>query len=985
MRKRRKSAVPSSADGEIPPIRIDPETGWAWRGDQRIEMAPKVFTVLRHLVEHPTRLITREALLAAAWGDAVVSPAAITSCIRDLRRVLDDSSQRPRYIETVHRRGFRFIGPIAPIVRAQWVAPIAPASGTLVGRDAELARLHGLLATASSGQRRLVFVTGEAGIGKTALVEAFLGQIDGASAIRIARGQCVEQYGATEPYLPVLEAIGRLGRAPRGDAVVRTLKRYAPTWLAQLPSLLTDAELDAVQRRAQGTTRQRMLRELIDAFDALSADAPLVLALEDLHWSDTVTAEVLAMLARRRDAARLLIVATYRPAEVAAASHPLKPVKQELQAHGLCEEIALDFLDQDAVREYLDRRFPGAPFSADLARVLLENTSGNPLFLVNVADDLIAQGYVTCDDGQWTLSIPLARVAAGVPETVSQLIEKQIDRLAPLEQAMLAVASVAGAEFSAAVSTVDAIEPRDGERCCDDLARRGHMLRALGAGDWPDGTVAGRFAFVHTLYRNVLYARLPIGHRVALHLRIAERLERAHGDRAVEIAGELAMHFEHGRDIARAVQYRRAAAERALLQHGYREATEHVTRGLALLRELPESLERSRQELALRVVLGGALIVTKGHAGREVEDAYARASELGAIVDDPRRAFPVLLGLGWFYVVRGGSGAARDVGTRLWAMAETTGDPAIRLAAHNALGLVSFYAGEFEAALEHFDRGGALYDPKIHGPAGSAGFHNIVDSGLSCASHAAWALWVLGRPGRATGRMRDALAVSTSIRHPFTLAHAHRFAASFHLCLRDHGAVCEHAEASTAIAIEQGFAPIVAAAGFHTGWVVVEDGREEGIAAMDEWLSVCREIRSEALLPPYLAWMAEAYRKIGRLEDAEALVRDGLALGERTGCGYWAAELHRVKGTLALRSGRTGADDDAESCFETALAIARRQRATSFELRAATSLSQLWQRRRKVEAARRLLSDVYGSFSEGLETPDLVDAKAVLGELSAPR
>src|SRR5262245_46040329 len=334
--------MPRTRSADPPAVRIDPETGWAWRGEERLDLAPKAFAVLCHLIERPEQLVTKDELLAAAWGDAVVGEATLTSCIRDLRKALDDSSRTPRYIETVHRRGFRFIGPVGAPRAPSRARPPGPSSApTLVGRDADLARLDALLATAVGGQRRVVFVTGEAGIGKTTLVDTFLGRIDQADGVHVARGQCVEQYGASEPYLPLLEALGRMGRDRRGDALVRVLRQYAPTWLVQLPALLGDDELEAAQRRAQGTTRERMLRELIEALDAFGTDATLVLVLEDLHWSDAATIDLLAMIARRRDAARLLVVATYRPADVAASAHPLGSVQQELRVHGHSEELAL--------------------------------------------------------------------------------------------------------------------------------------------------------------------------------------------------------------------------------------------------------------------------------------------------------------------------------------------------------------------------------------------------------------------------------------------------------------------------------------------------------------------------------------------------------------------------------------------------------------------------------------------------------------------
>jgi AAA ATPase-like protein len=278
---------------DVPPaVRIEAENEWAWCGSRRLTLTPRVFAVLRHLVEHCGRLITKDELLSEVWGGTIVSDAAVASSIRDLRRALEDSSGSPRYIQTVHRRGFRFIGPVGPAVVPAPVLPAAATGGVarpskLVGRDVELARLHRALARALESQRQLVFVTGEAGIGKTALVEAFLESVADTPGLRVGRGQCVAQYGAGEPYLPVFEALRRLGRSP--------------------------------------ATHGWMLRELADALDALAEEAPLALLLEDLHWSDSSTIELLGMLARRRDPSRLLILGTYRAGDVpAAGDNPMR-------------------------------------------------------------------------------------------------------------------------------------------------------------------------------------------------------------------------------------------------------------------------------------------------------------------------------------------------------------------------------------------------------------------------------------------------------------------------------------------------------------------------------------------------------------------------------------------------------------------------------------------------------------------------------------
>jgi predicted ATPase len=379
------------------------------------------------------------------------------------------------------------------------------------------------------------------------------------------------------------------------------------------------------------------------------------------------------------------------------------------------------------------------------------------------------------------------------------------------------------------------------------------------------------------------------------------------------------------------------------------------------------------------VMLGSALTALEGHAAREADRAYARARELCDLVDDAPRLFPVLLGLGWFYLLGGLVDAARDIGRRLQRIAEATGDPGIALAAHNVLGVAALYAGEFAAALEHFERGIALYDPAVHGPRRSSAFRNVFDAGVSCTAHAAWTLWLLGHPVRAAARMDEALALARTIEHPFTLAHAWRFAAGFHVCRREPDAVRACAGASVAIAAEHGFGALLKAATFLQDWALVAAGSaEEGLARMPRSLAACRDIRAGSLLPTYLAWMAELYGRHGRSDEAVALVREGLAEGRRSGCRYWEAELHRLQATL-------GDPSAAEPSLLEAVAIARRQQARAFELRAATGLGRLWASRGRKTEARALVAEVCGWFTDGHDTPDLGEARALLGDLGAPR
>jgi DNA-binding winged helix-turn-helix (wHTH) protein/predicted ATPase len=958
-----------------PAVRIEAENECAWCGKRRLQLTPRAFAVLRHLVEHPERLITKEELFNAVWRDAIVSEAALSSCIRDLRKALGDSSDTPRYIQTAHRRGFRFIGPIA---RPALATP-SSVSPLIVGREAELARIHIRLASAMNGERQVVFVTGEPGIGKTALVETFLSQIAARDGARIGRGQCVAQYGAGEAYLPVLEALGRLGRESSGALLVQILKQHAPTWLVQLPALLTDRDLEAVQRRAEGATRDRMLRELVDALDVLGSDAPLVLVLEDLHWSDSATIDLLAMLARRSEPSRLLVVGTYRPADVIASGNRLRAAKQELQLHGQCEEVSLDFLDGAAVREYLARRFSANSFPPELAMVLHRHTDGNPLFLVNTVDDLVARGQVHEVDGRWVLAIPADDIA--MPETLWQLVENQVERLTPEERVVLAVASVAGAEFSAALAVPAAVDAHEGESRCDALARRGQFLRPAGVAEWPDGTVAGRYAFIHALYQSVLYAGVSLSERAGLHLRIGERLERGYRQSTTDIAGELAMHFERARDFERGLRYRRQAGEHALRQHGYREAATHATRALALLQTLPDGAPRIQQELSFEVMLAAALTATQGYAEPEVHGIYARIRALCEEVGHARELYPVLLVLVRFNLIRGALKTARDVARQLLTMAEAAHEPALLLWAHSASGVVAFYTGEFAAARDHFERGIELYDPQVHRPEPSRALLAWQDPGVSCTAHGALTLWMLGYPARASARMDEALTLARSLARPISVGYAWQYTAALHQCRRDHEAMQIAVDAALEQATQHGFKILVATGATQRGWLLAEQGHAaEGLAQMHHGIAVLREIGADFLLPAYLASMAGVHEKIGQPADGVSRLNEALVMVEASGQHYWTAELHRLKGVLTR-----GADEKAaEASFHTAIAIAQAQEAKSFELRAATSLGRLWATQGKATEAHALLSNVYAWFTEGFETPDLREANALLEELGRP-
>lgn len=593
------------------PFRFDEVNECLWRNSQPIQLRPKAFGVLKYLIERAGMLVTKEQLLQEVWPDTFVGDAVLKDCIRQIREAFGDDAKSPQFIETAHRRGYRFIAPInelsahtqeaSPELRQSYASGANPRPDVAVlDRDESLAKLAGWLEKALGGKSQIVFITGEAGIGKTTLVEEFLRRTAEVQDIWIARGQCLEQYGAGEAYLPVLDCFSRLCRGRLRDRCIEVLRNNAPTWLAQMPSLSSRTEREELQEQATGITRDRMLREVTEAVEALTADTPLILVLEDLHWSDYSTLDLISYLARRQQSSRLLLIGTYRPVEVILNEHPLKDVKRELQMHRLCHELPLEYLTTATVSEFLRLKFSPHRFPDTLASIIHERTEGNPLFMINVIDYLVEEKIIAQTNGEWNLAVKLDKFCCDVPENIRYLIEKHLERLTPDEQRVLEGASVVGMDCSAvAMSAGLGDDVLKIEEVCDGLARQNHFLLPAYLAELPDGTITPRYRFIHALYLDVLYSRLPATRRSQIHGRIGERGEAVYGERVDEIAAELAVHFEQARDNTKAVKYLQLAAENAARRSADHEVVSLVRRGLELLKTLPNTPERDHQEAAL--------------------------------------------------------------------------------------------------------------------------------------------------------------------------------------------------------------------------------------------------------------------------------------------------------------------------------------------------------------------------------------------------
>jgi DNA-binding winged helix-turn-helix (wHTH) protein/predicted ATPase len=952
------------------PFCLDRSNECLWRGSEVIKLRPKAYAVLNQLVERSGNLVTKEELLAKVWPETFVSDAVLKVTIRQLRDALDDDPKAPMFIETAHRRGYRFIGNIAHGAQPPGISPAPRPRDDVqplgfVGRNEVLSRMRSSLEKILQGERQIVFVTGEPGIGKTALVDTFARYLAFDQNIRIGRGQCLEQYGTSEAYLPILDAMADLGR--EDQKVVDVLRAHAPMWLLQMPALLSAAEREALSREVLGATRERMLREMGEALEVLTSEQPLVFILEDLHWSDNSTLDLISYLATRVRPAHLMLIGTYRTAELIASGHPLKAVKQELLAKKQCEELPLDYLSAEAIAKYLSVIFPSNRFPNELAGLIHERTEGNPLFMVNAVEYLLTEGLIVKHEGQWELVVEIEKVEVGVPDSIKQMIEKQLDNLSPEDARTLEAASLTGAEFSTLAVVAALEEDRAAvEARCDRLARQRQFIHDCGVQVLPNGETVGRYGFIHALYQNVLYERVSPSRRVELHRRIGERGEEVFGERAREIAAELAVHFERGGDYRRASKYLQRAADNALRRFAYHEAATLAQRGLELVERVPKDAERANQELCLQLTLGIPLIATQGYAAPGVGQVYTRARELCRQIGDTPDISEALWGLRAFYISTAELGKALEIAKEFLDLAEHLPYAGLAMRGHLAMVITSVHMGQLAPALEHFEKALLLFKPEQHR---NDSLYYAQNPGVAMRCYAAWALWISGQPDQALTRIQEAIDLARELCEPPGLAYACYFAATLHQLRREPQQAQEQAEAALAVDRTHRLTLYHAHAEITRGWALFEQGsREEGIEQMRQGLAVHQATGAKVIHPQFLTLLGEALGKSGQTDEALRLLDEALETAQRNQDENYLAEIYRVKGEL------TG----DEECFNQSLRIARRQQAKSWELRTAMSLAHHYKRQGKQEEARALLAPVYNSFTEGFDTVDLREAKALL-------
>jgi predicted ATPase len=581
------------------------------------------------------------------------------------------------------------------------------------------------------------------------------------------------------------------------------------------------------------------------------------------------------------------------------------------------------------------------------------------------------------------------------------MIQRKIDQLGEADCRLLVAAAAQGQEFdSAVVSRGLAADAAEVEERLEILDRIHGFVRRVREWEFPNRTLTLQYRFVHVLYQNVLYSSLTPTRRASLSAAVAQALLDFYGKHSATIASELAFLFEAARDFARASHYYLAAAQNAARVFANQEATTLACRGLDSLKGLPESTELCQQELRLLLTLGGPLMATKGYGAPEVQQTWDRARELCQQMGEPRELFSVLAGLFPFYCIRAAHQKAAEVAEQLMRLAQHQPESGPLLLAHHALGAVFSFKGELAPSCEHFDQAIKLYDRRQHS---SYALLYALDIGVNCWSHRARSLWLLGYPDQALDSMNKALDLAQELSHPFSLGSALMLAAQLHQLRREAGTVLERADASIAFGVEHGLPQLLSWASVWRGWAIAKCGRrQDGIAQIRENLAIQRAMGSEIIRPHALGVLAEELGEAGNVADGLTAIDEAMRTVECTGEGYYEAELHRRRGELLLRSaadaqaagaqaastspgpevGNLQSEGDAEKSFRQAIDIARRQQAKSFELRAAMSLARLYGKQSKKKEACRILKDAYDWFTEGFDTPDLLEAKALLEEMS---
>jgi class 3 adenylate cyclase/predicted ATPase len=896
-----------------------------------------------------------------------------------------------------------------------------------VGRQSEMDQMQRALEQGKAGHGQIVGVMGEPGLGKSRLFYEF--KLASQAGCLVLEAYSVS-HGKASAYLPVIELLksyfdiqahdDERRRREKVTGKVLTLDRSLEDTLPYLFALLgVDEQPSPLQQMDPQIRRRRTFEALKKLFLRESLNQPLILIFEDLHWIDGETQGFLDTLSESVASAKLLLLTNYRPEYRHEWGQKTYYTQLRLAPFGKAE--AEEFLDEllgeqgsPLPRGERDRERVTDSLLNALKHLILEKTEGTPFFMEEIVQDLLEQGVLVRTDVRAALrpkevSGERGRPPEGahigaplqIPTTVQGVLAARIDRLAPDEKALLQQLAVIGREFP--VSLIRQVIPQPEDELYRLLSSLQHKEFLYEQPAFPEV----EYIFKHALTQEVAYNSVLQERRKALHERTAQAIEGLYRTTLDEHYSDLAHHYSRSGNAAKAVEYLSLAGQQAARQSAHAEAVHHLTAALTWLGTLPDTAARARQELTLHLSLGASLMSTKGYAAAEMEQTYTRAQELCLQGEEPLQVAQVLYGLWAFYVTRGNHTAARALGEQFLTVADRQQDATLSLVVHTVVGTTLLFLGEFTPAQAHLEQAFAFYDPEHHR---DLAYQVGEDLGSMALGDAAKALWYRGYPDRALERARQGLSLAQALSHPFSLADVLSHVTSVYLFRREGQNAQAQAEALRTLADEHGFAWWWGVGISLQGWALVEravlsgtqEQREAGLRQLREGLAAMRATEAELWLPLYLGAVAQGYGQGGQAEEGLRVVAEALAMVEKNEERWNEAELYRIKGELTLqqesreqgaRSEEQKSEDpdpqsqildpqsEAEACFLKAIEIAQRQQAKSLELRAVMSLSRLWQQQGKKTEAHELLAEIYNWFTEGFETKDLQEAKAILAEL----
>ena len=774
------------------------------------------------------------------------------------------------------------------------------------------------------------------------------------------------------PFIELLERTLAFDRRDSPDTKLQKLegllRHYHLDLEATVPLFAFPLSLPLPETRYASLTmtpqrqKQQTLAAILAFLLELAAHQPLLFILEDLHWSDPTTLELLDLVIGHTPAASLFLLLTCR-----------QTFQPSWQHRSYLTEVTVNRLSREQMTRMAAHVAGGKPLPTEVLQQIVEKTDGVPLFVEEMVKALLESGYLQEVEGRYELGGALPSFA--IPATLQDSLMARLDRLVSAK-GIAQLGAVMGRQFS--YELLEAVSHLDTLTLQRELGRLVEAELLYQRGLPPQAS----YLFKHALIQDAAYQSLLKSTRQQYHQRIAEVLEAQFAEIAETQPELVAHHYTEAGFTEKAVPYWHRAAQRAVERSAHTEAISHLCTGLALLQTLSETPERTQREVDMQIALGASFIATKGYAAPEVEQTYLRARQLGAHLDDPLQRFSMLRGLWVYYLVRDELQTAHALGEQLLELAQPAQDTAMLFAAHWALGSTLFHLGAVASAHTHSARVIALYDAQQHR---TYAFRYGEDAGVICHCYTAWELWYLGSPDQGLARNHEAVTLARQIAHPFSVGFALTFAAMFHQFRREGYAAQACAEAAIDLATEQEFPLWMALGALLRGWALAQQGQaQEGIAQITQGLMTYRATGAELLGPYYLALLAEAHGIIGEPEAGLTVLTEALTLADKTGERWYEPELYRLKGALLLQQNAVN-QAEAENCFQQAITIAQNQQAKSFELRTATSLARLWHQQDKRQEAHDLLAPVYHWFAEGFDTADLQEAKALLDELEDGR